>query len=282
MTCIPLYDASTKKIARYLARLAVKALYYEVKAYPKPGLVSFVDAGAHDDMDGSTFYRSLSTLRHYFYEIVLMGLTDASFDALKQRAISAEHVMFLATKGVNTHRGAIFALGLCCISSARLIRAKRLNAPQNLHGQLIRDWAHFLQYHQTQAAIARDAKVLTDATQMAREGYWVVFEFFSRFISLYEKTRSLDDCCLYAYGYLLWHIDDTNILHRCGWDGLMGAKKHAYALLEESCLVLRRHKALKLHDLFSSQRISPGGVGDLIAVLLFIGQLFHQGLRCHL
>lgn len=44
------------KIARYFAKKAVQALYDEVALYPKPGLVSFIDSGAHQDMNGALFF----------------------------------------------------------------------------------------------------------------------------------------------------------------------------------------------------------------------------------
>jgi triphosphoribosyl-dephospho-CoA synthetase len=43
----------------------VRSLYQELALYPKPGLVSLVDTGSHDDMDASTFVRSLFSLRRY-------------------------------------------------------------------------------------------------------------------------------------------------------------------------------------------------------------------------
>jgi triphosphoribosyl-dephospho-CoA synthase len=60
-----------KRIARFYAKIAVRALFDEVSLYPKPGLVSFVDSGAHKDMDGQLFLRSLFGLRHYFFNIGL-------------------------------------------------------------------------------------------------------------------------------------------------------------------------------------------------------------------
>lgn len=59
MNAIHNYANDEKKLARILARTAMRALYFEVKAFPKPGLVSFVDSGAHSDMNGSDFMRSL-------------------------------------------------------------------------------------------------------------------------------------------------------------------------------------------------------------------------------
>jgi triphosphoribosyl-dephospho-CoA synthase len=41
--------------------------------YPKPGLVSHVDSGAHDDMDAMLMYRSSTSLTPYFTELACAG-----------------------------------------------------------------------------------------------------------------------------------------------------------------------------------------------------------------
>ena len=46
-----------------IGRLAVRALYHEAVLYPKPGLVSAQDNGAHRDMSLATFYRAIVALR---------------------------------------------------------------------------------------------------------------------------------------------------------------------------------------------------------------------------
>jgi hypothetical protein len=61
------------RIARHIALLAVRSLYHELALYPKPGLVSFRDNGAHLDMDAAIFMRSLFSLRGYFVAIAAEG-----------------------------------------------------------------------------------------------------------------------------------------------------------------------------------------------------------------
>ncbi|PWY55175.1 triphosphoribosyl-dephospho-CoA synthase [Legionella qingyii] len=267
---------------RALAKMAVRALYFEVKAYPKPGLVSFVDAGAHHDMNGETFYRSLFTLRHYFYQITKMGLIHDSFEELKQVAIEAERRMFEKTRGINTHRGAIFALGIICISVMRLAQEKRQFTPMDVHRQILTDWPKYLANHlenpESHGALVRRKYKVIDAKQMAMQGYQLIFQLLPAFISLFIETKSLDTVCLFAYLELLLRMDDTNILHRKGKSGLDYAKCKAAELLAIRCVQTRQTKALELHQHFSELGISPGGVADLISVLLFLGQLFCKQL----
>lgn len=270
---------------RTLAKMAVRALYFEVKAYPKPGLVSFVDSGAHQDMDGETFYRSMFTLRHYFYQISREGLMNYSFDLLKLTAIQAEQRMLEKTRGINTHRGAIFALGLFCISVARLAYEKNSFTPTELHQQLLKDWQKNLVDHtvdpNSHGANVRRKHNVIDATQMAMRGYDLVFQLLPTFIELFINTKSMDIACLYAYLELMLRVDDTNVLYKKGKSGLDYAKCSAADLLAITCLSTRREKALEIHRTFSKKGISPGGVADLIGVLLFLGQLFCEQFRCH-
>src|ERR1700693_3113583 len=79
--------------ARFCAeggRLAVRSLYQELVLYPKPGLVSLIDNGSHQDMDASTFMRSLFSLRGYFVAITAAGMNHASFEELRTLGIAAE------------------------------------------------------------------------------------------------------------------------------------------------------------------------------------------------
>lgn len=285
MNVIPCSVLTDDNIANYLAKIAVRALYFEVKAYPKPGLVSFIDSGAHQDMNGETFYRSIFTLRHYFYQISRQGMMNHSFEALKNTAICAERRMLEKTKGINTHRGAIFALGLFCVSVARLTKAEAHFTPAILHRQLLKDWHIILAEHSTNpsshGAFVRKEHQVIDARQMAMRGYDLVFQLLPDFISLFTETKSIDAVCLYAYLELIMKVDDTNVLYRKGKSGLDYAKTQAAEMLAINCCKARQLQALEIHHLFSKEGISPGGVADLIGVLLFIGQLFCEQLRCH-
>ncbi|HRQ83314.1 MAG TPA: triphosphoribosyl-dephospho-CoA synthase, partial [Azospirillaceae bacterium] len=95
-----------------IGRLATEALTLEAALHLKPGLVGPVDSGAHDDMDYGTFQRSIAALTDYFPAIAAAGAAGRGFDALKRLGVDAERRMLAATGGVNTHRGAVFSLGL--------------------------------------------------------------------------------------------------------------------------------------------------------------------------
>ncbi len=267
-------------MARCLARFAVRALYFEVKSHPKPGLVSFVCPGGHQDMHGELFYRSLFSLRHYFYTLVRQDAVSRDFQGLKALGIQAEEQMLRATGGVNTHRGALFALGLVSVSVARLAMKNPRFTPLDLHLQLVHDWDKTLASHQgapdSHGALVAKKHAVIGAKEMARQGYPIIFCILDDFLQMCAAQHALEHCCLYAYARLLEQIDDTNILYRHDAPGLMEAKYYAKQLLSIDHLEARHQYALEVHDLFSKHHISPGGVGDLIAVLFFVGQLFQR------
>ncbi|MBR6458415.1 MAG: triphosphoribosyl-dephospho-CoA synthase, partial [Bacteroidales bacterium] len=91
-----------------LAALAERALRLELDTPLKPGLVGPDSNGAHSDMSYDLMLRSIKTLRPFWSKMAVAA--DAS--ELRALGIEAETAMLAATGGVNTHRGAIFALGL--------------------------------------------------------------------------------------------------------------------------------------------------------------------------
>ncbi len=91
-----------------MAALAERALRRELDTPLKPGLVGPDSSGAHTDMDYALMQKAIAALRPYWSR-----MAKASVPPLLQMiGIEAEKAMKKATGGVNTHRGAIFALGL--------------------------------------------------------------------------------------------------------------------------------------------------------------------------
>lgn len=127
-TCQILKEALEDADAADAARLACRALLYEVATTPKPGLVDCANNGSHRDMDLFTFFDSASALWPYFASCTRTGRQTAAlkapetFRALRPAGRKAEADMLAATKGVNTHKGAIFSMGILCAALGRLPR----------------------------------------------------------------------------------------------------------------------------------------------------------------
>src|SRR5260221_12996881 len=110
------------RVATYLASLAVRVLIEEAELTPKPALVDERGPGAHTDLS-LTLMKSLAhCLRPSFELMALASFRQIPSQALRgeQGVIGrrADRSMLLTTGGVNTHRGAIWALGLLVSAAA--------------------------------------------------------------------------------------------------------------------------------------------------------------------
>ena len=104
-----------------IADTAVAAMYAEADLTPKPGLVDRRGGGAHTDMDVAMLHRSAEALHGALTECASAARTSAINVDLRARigAIgrAGETKMLAATGDVNTHRGALWALGWAITAS---------------------------------------------------------------------------------------------------------------------------------------------------------------------
>ena len=103
-----------------IAHLATQALQAELDTTPKPGLVDKENNGAHRDMDYALMQLSINTLHPYFVRLALLGFSDTlpAHTVIRDAGIEAEKAMLAATNGVNTHKGALFSMGLAVVAAA--------------------------------------------------------------------------------------------------------------------------------------------------------------------
>jgi triphosphoribosyl-dephospho-CoA synthase len=261
--------------ARALARLAVRSLHEELCLYPKPGLVSLVDNGSHDDMNAGTFMRSLFSLRHYFKKICLAGWDDAPFTQLKQLGIAAEAAMLKATRGINTHRGAIFSLGMLCATAGRARAQGTPMTPAALRAAMLIRWGEELAMHAapTAATLSNGLRVAARyAASGAREegalGLPSVFEIgVPALLASRARGASMTHARVDTLFALMAHISDSNVYHRAGRQGAQTVRTHAQRFIDlgGTANAHWRAEALASHQLFVRQRLSPGGAADLLA-----------------
>jgi triphosphoribosyl-dephospho-CoA synthase len=260
--------------AEALGRLAEACLRQECHTWPKPGLVSHVDTGSHADMDAALLIRSAAALRPAFTALAEAGAAGAGMSALRQIGIAAEVRMMAATGGVNTHRGAIFALGLLCAAAGRLGR----HAPGSL-GRMVRDrWGDAILATPPQP-MSHGAKVWArygagGARMEAASGFASAYAVGLPALRAARRLRPQDAeaarvQCFFA---LLATTEDTNLLHRGGAAGLAFAQATAASFLAAGGVASPgwRQRARETHRQFVTQRLSPGGCADLLAVCLFI------------
>jgi triphosphoribosyl-dephospho-CoA synthase len=262
-----------------IGRLAVRSLYAELALYPKPGLVSFVDNGSHDDMSAQIFMRSLFSLRHYFIRIAKAGFDDAPFPHLKHLGIEAEKRMLAATGGVNTHRGAIFCLGMLCASIGWCHARRIALSPEAIRAALLNQWGEALAAHtRTLAPASHGTRVaLHHGVSGAREevalGLPSVFE-----MALPMLRQSLagghdwEAARVDALFALMAHVSDTNVYHRGGEEGAEFVKRQAREFLAAGGTARPgwKNRAADCHRAFVARRLSPGGAADLLAATCLV------------
>lgn len=254
-----------------IGRAATLALYDELALSPKPGLVTLEDSGSHDDMDGRTFLRSLQALRPSFVRFAGLGAAGAAFDALEQCGLDAEARMRDATGGINTHRGAIFLLGLLCAAAgARSAAGRPIDAP-GLRGALLGGWGAALARRAQRGSalpggLAARRHGLRGAAAEAALGFPGFFgcalPAWERGRGLAPRLRRLDT--LFA---VIATLDDCNLAHRGGLRGLRDAQRTAAGFLAAGGAAAPDGlaRARSIGAAFVRRRLSPGGAADMLS-----------------
>jgi triphosphoribosyl-dephospho-CoA synthase len=261
----------------------VRSLHQELVLYPKPGLVSLIDNGAHHDMDAATFLRSLFALRHYFLDCATAGMRGARFSELQQLGLAAEARMLRATRGINTHKGAIFTLGILA-AAAGFAHANDLTmSDKNLRAIVLQRWSNELRA----IAVASDATPthgqlmaarfgVSGARGAALQGFPTIFEIaLPALRDALARGAQHEHALLHTFFVLLAETNDTNVLYRGGLAGLRFIQEQAREFLacgsvfNPAC----EARALALHRACSAKNLSPGGCADLLAAASFVHQL---------
>ena len=266
-----------------LARAAVAAMRDELQAYPKPGLVSPVDSGAHADMDFEVMCRSADSLLHSFAALAAAGRAGRSFEeALMPLGIEAERGMLAVTGGVNTHRGAIFSVGLIVAAIARAQAALSAElSPAIVRAALSDTWGEALDAHAArddEASHGGQVRRRTGRDGARREAARAFPSVFETGIPTYRAAlqAGLDAnaASLQTLFALMSSIDDTTVLYRGGIEAGSFVRQSAAGFLAEGgCLQSDWfEKAESLHRAFIARNLSAGGCADLLACTLLVSR----------
>ena len=264
-----------------IGRAAMLGLYDELALAPKPGLVSLVDRGSHSDMDAHTFMRSLFSLRHYFAQIAELGAQRAPLSMLEACGIAAEARMRAATDGINTHRGAIFSLGLLCAAAAARGRDKLSTSPAVLRASLLQHWGAALHERSYRVStlsggIAARQHGLRSASQEAAFGFPVLFETAAPTLTrALASGMTAQRARLQTLFAIIAVLDDSNLAHRGGLAGLRYAQRVAQDYLTKGGAARSDglHAAQAIHRDFVARRLSPGGAADLLAAACWLRRI---------
>ena len=278
-------DSMPRSVADHVAATAAAAMLAELETWPKPGLVSHVDSGSHADMDASSFKASTMAITPFYAHLTIVGAAGSGMDTLRAIGVAAERAMLAATGGVNTHRGAIFGLGLLCAAagaawsgtagSGSYWRANLLGATvRQRWGQAILRGPIPLHSHGTTALRRFGAG---GARAQAAAGFPHALEVGLPALRLGRTLAPGDPAAarVQTFFALLGSMEDTNLLHRGGAAGLRFAQEQAAGFLRQGGVEQPqwRERAAEVHRAFVARRLSPGGCADLLAITLFLDAL---------
>jgi triphosphoribosyl-dephospho-CoA synthase len=280
----PVLRPAERPAAR-IGRLAIRSLYREAALAPKPGLVTPNSRGSHRDMEFTTFLRSLQSLRAYFPAIAACGIDRPSFAPLRELGIDAEAAMLAATGGVNTHRGAIFNLGLLCAAAGWLLAegqkptaAVACAVVKNVWGEEI---LAGLSSAPAAAVLSHGLSVAHrygcgGARQEAAAGFPAALEVgLPAYRHALAASGDGELAAVQALLALIAELEDTNLLWRGGREGLAHGRQAARAFLAAGGVLAGdwQERAAAIDRDFIARNLSPGGSADLLGVTLFLAEL---------
>ena len=270
-----------------IGHLASMALQAELDTTPKPGLVDRNDNGAHCDMDHALMQRSIKALHPYFVRLAKLGFTDKQpcHDEIVNIGIEAEREMFKATGGVNTHKGALFSIGLAAVALAgeafsRITQAERCGtmAYNDVNSKQIQSLSNsiaslarlFPDTNGTHGSKAKANNILKGALDNAREGYTQLFKAWLPFYI--DRIAEGDNYALHkTLLRIMCDLDDTNIVYRTSMETMQEVKTEARQMLDTSRNIVNFEAALQaMNTDYIHRNISPGGSADMLSLVVFL------------
>jgi triphosphoribosyl-dephospho-CoA synthase len=271
--------------ALQLADLAIEVLITEAMLTPKPALVDQRGPGAHCDLDLARMIRSARSLHAAFLEMATLAAGRRPDQALREQLAligrDGERDMFSASAGSNTHRGAIWVIGL--LLAAHSIAAARATPREiaRLAGVIARHEDRFAPRQDSHGLRACELYGVAGARGQGRSGFPHVVDiglpalWSARARGADENSAQLD-----ALMAIMSSLDDTCLLYRGGFTALHAAQSGARAVLAlGGCArAAGRSALLRLDRRLLALNASPGGSADLLAACLFLDRV-HSSAR---
>ncbi|WJK09537.1 triphosphoribosyl-dephospho-CoA synthase [Pseudomonas fluorescens] len=278
--------AKPVSLADRLADLAVDALIDEADLSPKPALVDRRGNGAHTDLHLGLMHASALALWPAFKEMAEAALEFGEIGLPLRETIGrigreGEQAMLATTNGVNTHRGAIWALGLLVTAAALdtkstsagavTLRAARLALLDDRHAP--RPLSHGAQVAQRYGARGAREEAQLGFPSVVQRGLPQLKR--SRAAGHGEQNARLDGLLA-----IMTDLADTCVLYRAGEPGLHAMQYGAQAVLDAggSASLTGRRRLHELDQQLIALNASPGGAADLLAASLLLDRIERDGI----
>lgn len=273
-------------LAESLADQVVAALIDEVTLTPKPGLVDTRGSGAHSDLSWLLMVDSAWALHPTFRAMAGAGQTITDPQHLRehigQLGRQGEAAMMAATGGVNTHRGAIWALGLLVTAAAQDSNALAPASVAARAGALARRHDRFapaVTGNKGERACREHG--VGGARAQAQAGFpHVVDSALPWLRQTRVRGHGENAARLNALLAIIAELDDTCVLSRGGKDALAATQRGAFQVLARGGAGhLHGRQALQeLECELLARHVSPGGAADLLSATLFLDRIESAGM----
>ena len=280
---------NNQEYCNYISKLSIKALLYEVAVTPKPGLVDRNNSGAHKDMDFFTFIDSSLTLGDYFNKCTKAGISFSGDDYsnllkdIRPIGIQAEKDMYLATYGVNTHKGLIFSIGIIAAAAGlHFNRFKTIYIASKEISEMVKviskDITLELMDIENKENLTYGEKLyykygVKGIRGEVEEGFETVLKYSLPVLEdLLRGSKHINDILVQVLLHLIANTEDSNILGRHDKKTLIHVKEMATIALAKGGYFNPEGKEYieKMDKYFIANNISPGGSADLIAVTIML------------
>ena len=260
-----------------IGHLASMALQAELDTTPKPGLVDRNDNGAHRDMDYALMHRSIQALHPYFVRLAQIGFDNPQprHDEIQQVGIEAEQAMFKATGGVNTHKGALFSIGLAAVALGGMACSNNAQL-HSLSNSIASLASLFPDTSGTHGSKAKANNKLKGALDNAREGYTQLFKAWLPFYL--DRLAEGDRYALHkTLLRIMCDLDDTNIVYRTSMETMQEVQTEARRMLEHIPETTHFEAALQaMNTDYIRRNISPGGSADMLSLVVFLSNVVRK------
>lgn len=253
----------------------VKCIYYELDLYPKFGLVSSHNSGAHNDMDFQTFVNSTFAIKPFIKEYILYGLNDDNDPIkLKEIGMRAEDAMFKVTNDINTQKGLIFILGIFIpvISTAirnnlgqAFIKKEIIKISETIIGDYYLDLVN--KKNKSHGDLIYLEYGLKGIRGEVLNGLEKVFEIPS------YRDRPVGYMHLEYLIHIMSLLDDTTIAHRTNMETLKEVKVTMSKIVRTGGYTNNIALVSNLSNEYIKKNISPGGSSDMLVVKMIYEEL---------
>jgi triphosphoribosyl-dephospho-CoA synthase len=275
-----------------LATLAREALIAEAELTPKPGLVDWRGSGSHTDLSLDLMKRSAFAIEPFIRHMAFQSMNGRPSALLRTTLAAtgraAENAMLHVTNGANTHKGAIWTLGL--LTAAAAINQTRADGSSFDAVVIARTAAAITSFEdsyesapnakrQTPNALLSHGQLvakrfgITGARGEAMQGFPHIIDVGLPMLRAQRRARAAEPIArLDALLSIMSRLNDTCLLFRGGEEALQAAKQGAATVIDAGGAGSSRGQNLlyALDTRLLELGVSPGGSADLLAGTLFL------------